>query len=451
MKLPGRYRRNAMFFLGLAVIAAWFPICRPYLRIGDDFHFAEWFLTGGIPIYFHEDGVWRILGHELGAAATLASPLLPGILAILTQGIAAILFLLVLRRLLVSDSLALLLAAIFAIYPWGDTALLWACGYTYLLATTFFMAVLCLLLRVFPLRDGWNLLLCAVCAAFSLFANETLFFALLISGGIVLLRDNGPLKRRLPLAAAPALGCCLWAALYKLYPGQIPAEHIKLHLRTLLSGIFYQYTNLEVFEPWRSGGTRALLFFDWSSWQFAAGAILFCALLLLWPRRSALASGTDSPRPSWDNRMLLFLLALVVASVAIYAIGGGFSLDSRKKYPIVPIVLLFLGYGAERFFPRLRIPDTAILAVVLCGIATTWLQIGLWRYETRRLDLLVDFLRAQPAPASVHINWDSRIQAAWPRADQFWGTPVEGWVIADALRLKALTSPPSRLPGRCSR
>jgi hypothetical protein len=439
---------NPRLFLLVATVAAWFPICRPYLRMGDDFHFALWLLSGGIAHYFHENGVWRILGHETGALSTLANPLLPGLLATVTHTAAALLFLAVLRQLLSSKRLALLLALIFAVFPWGDTALMWACEYTYLLSTTLFLAVLCLLLRVFPLKDSAAVPLCILVAALSLFSHEALFFAMLISGGVVLLRDDGrPLKQRIPLAVAPAIGCCIWWVLYKIFPGRIPVERIKLDPRTLLSGIYYQYTNLWIFQPWASHSIRALLFFAWSWWQFAVAVILVCAVLFCF-RRFLPRTTTNQAQAIRDNRMLIFLLVLLVATVAIYSIGGGFSLDSRKKYPIIPVLLMTAGYCIDRYWPRsippLRLHRVAILAVTVCGIATTWLQIALWRYEATRLDLLVDFLQTQPDQAAVQVHWDSRIQAAWPHADQFWGAPVEDWVRANAVDLKNLTSPPAQ-------
>lgn len=436
---------NPRLFLLVATLAAWFPICRHYFRMGDDFHFAGWLLSGGIPLYFHEYGVWRILGHETGCLAAFANPLLPGLLAIVTHTIAALLFLAALRQLLVSKPLALLLALIFAVFPWGDTALMWASEYTYLLSTTLYLAVVCLLLRAFPLRNSVAVPLCALLAAMSLLSHEALFFAMLISGGFVLFREHEhPIYQRLSLAAAPAIGCFIWWLLYKIFPGRIPPEHIKLNLRTLLSGIYYQYTNLWVFQPWASRGTRSLLFFDWSSWQFATAVILLCALIFF-IYRILPPSAANPVQATRDNRMICFLLMLLVATVAIYAIGGGFSLDSRKKYPIIPVLLMTIGYGIERFrpesIPSLRINRSAIATITLCGIATTWLQIALWRYEATRLDLLVDFLRAQPNPPAVQVQWESRIQAAWPHANQFWGAPVEDWVLADAIRFKNQISP----------
>ena len=422
------------------MLAAWLPICRPYLRVADDFHFATWLLTGGVPLYFHEHGVWRILGHEIGNSVTLVHPLLPGVLSIATHAAGATFFLLAARRVTGSQGMALLLALLFAVYPWGDTALLWACEYTYLLSTTFFLAVLCGVLRAFPIAPFWNLVLCILCATVSLLSHEALFFALLVSGGFAFLdRAPLPLRQRLPLAAAPAAGCCIWAILYHIFPGRIPLEHVRLNPRTLLSGIYYQYTNLEVFEPWRSGSTRALMFYGWGVWQWVAAAVLLCALLPALRR----AAGVEGRRPERDYRLLLFLCVLLVGAVAIYAIGGGFSLDSRKKYPIIPALLLLGGYGAEQIFPWIRVRALALLAVALCGIATTWLQLGLWRYETERLALLVDFLSTQPRPAAVRVQWDSRIQAAWPHANQFWGAPVEPWVLANALELRALQGPPA--------
>jgi hypothetical protein len=434
----------------VASLAAWFPICRPYLRMGDDFHFAGWLLSGGIPLYFRQDGVWRIFGHELGHGAALANPLFPGVLALGTHVLASLLLLAILRKLLASGRLSLLLASIFAVYPWGSTALTWTSASTYALATMFFLAVLCVLLRTFPVSDSVALPLCIVLAAFSLFSNEALFFAILISGGFVLFRKDMPLTRRLLLAAAPAIGCFIWWVLYKIFPGQMPTEHIKLNPPTLLSGIYYQYTNLWVFQPWASAGTRNLLFFAWSRWQFAAGLILICAVLLClyWMVPTPEAAPREA---TGDNRMLGFLLLLLMATVAIYAIGGGFSLDCRKKYPIIPVLLMAIGFAIDRYWPqtikRPRINRATILTVTLCGIATTWLQIALWRYEATRLDLLVNLLSTQKNPGAVHVNWDSRIQAAWPHANQFWGAPVEDWVLSDAINFKnKIGSPPLYSP-----
>jgi hypothetical protein len=417
--------------------------------MGDDFHFAGWLLTGGLGIYFHEDGVWRMLGHELGNGATLASPVLHGVLALCTHCVASLLLFAALRRLLVSELLPLVLALAFAVFPWGGTALMWACEYTYLLGTTFFLAAICVLLRVFPLKDSVAVAACVACSALSLFAHEALFFALLISGGLVLLREdasNG--KQRFALAAAPIVGCFIWWSLYKIFPGRMPPEHIKLNPRTLLSGVYYQYTNLWIFEPWKSSSTRGLLFFDWAWWQFWLGLLLICAVAFT--LRKALLPSRPGSRPANTNdRILAFLLLFMVATVAIYAIGGGFSLDSRKKYPIVPVVLMFAGYCIDRFsrksHPNARLWAIIVPVIVAVGVATTWLQIGLWRYEAVRLDSLVNFLSAQPDPAVVQVQWDSRIQAAWPHANQYWGAPPEGWVLADAVRLKHLLAPPTTL------
>ena len=416
--------------------------------MGDDFHFALWLMEHGVSVYFHENGVWRILGHELGNAATLANPMLPGIVSISTHWIATLLFFAVLRQLLDSEPLALLLALVFGVFPWGDTALMWACEFTYLLSTTLFLAVLCLLFRAFPLKASVAAPLCVLCAALSLFAHECLFFALVISGAVVFLRKDGfSARERLPMAMAPLIGCGIWWTLYKIFPGRIPPEHIKIQPRTLLSGVYYQYTDVWIFEPWKSPGTRGLLFFDWAPWQFAVGLVMVGAVVLFVHRAIAPSRGGAPRHPKANYGMFIFLILLVVAAVAIYALGGGFSLDSRKKYPVIPVLLMAVGYGLDRFMPRLlprgRAFTTTALVMVLCGISTTWLHIGLWRYEAKRLDLLADFLSTQPDANNVTVEWDSRIQAAWPRSTQYWGAPVEQFVVRNAVELKRRLSPPA--------
>jgi hypothetical protein len=437
-------------FLALAVLAAWAPLCRSYIRFGDDFHFTTWLLNGGLPFYFRMHGVWRIIGHGLGNSLPLLHPVALGCVTLLTHLVCVLLFFQLGKELLGSTRLALLLSLLLGVFPWADQVLTWASAYSYLLATVFFLANLLVLHR--HAKAGGSPL-CAGCLCFaltllSLLTHETLFFALSFSGLIIWFLNGRDSYREWPVIFAPSAACVVWAGLYKMFPGEMTIEHPSLNPRTLVSGIYYQYTNWEIFEPWWKAGARRLIYFDWSSGMILAAIVLVFAFVAAgWSRKQP---APDAERnPARENRLLIFCVLLLFSGIAIYAIGGGFSLDSRKKYTLIPLLLLVGGTTLRRAGLSARVgsvlnPRTLVF-VGLIGIFTTWLQISLWRFEAKRMDLLAIALAAQPPNwgERIAIRWESAIQEAWPRSSQHWGVPVEDSMIRDAVELKMKLAPPA--------
>lgn len=432
------------WLLVTAILAAWTPLCRHYFLFADDFHFSEWFITEGIPIYFHELGVWRLLGHESVIGAMLVHPMASGVIGVLLQVTASLLFYALTRKFIQSRSLTLLLALLFAIYPWSEQNLTWAAAQTYVLATIFFFVVVGVMLDVFALRDAPAFLVCFFGALFSSLSNEVLFFELLICGGFTFFspRQRSP-KQKAVLAAAPILGCATWAALHLIFPGVLKLRAVTLAPRALVSAIFYQYTNLEIFQPWFHSGTRSLIFFRWTPSLAVAAALLIGAFFWCWKQNLSAPSQTAVHTRTRDKKVFLFFALLLVAGAVVYAISGGFSLDSRKKYTFIPILLWIAGCALEGIFrPEMisRMARRIIPPVALAGIATSWLQIALWRHEVERFDLLLEFLRRQPQPSAVRIDWRSRIQEAWPHCDRHWGVPIAGWIVENGISFKQVTT-----------
>lgn len=447
--------RNALkwdrWFLVIAILASWLPLCRPYFLFADDFHFSEWLITEGIPIYFQELGVWRLLGHESVIGAMLLHPLASGVTGVLLQVTASLLFYALTRQFIHSRSLTLLLALLFAVYPWSEQNLAWAAAQTYVLATIFFFVVVAVMLEVFVLREAPAFLVCFFGALFSSLSNEVLFFELLVSGGFAFFSPRQRLLRQKAiLAAAPILGCATWAALHLIFPGVLKLRGVVLAPRALVSAIVYQYTNLEIFEPWFHSATRSLIFFRWTPWLAVAVALLIGALFWSWKQNRAARSQTAVDSRTRDKTLFLFFALLLLAAAMVYAISGGFSLDSRKKYTFIPILLWIAGCAIERILRLEKVSLIArrmILPVALVGIATSWLQIALWRHEVERFDLLLEFLRRQPQPSAVRIDWPSRIQEAWPHCDRHWGVPVADWIVENGISFKnVITAKPDLDP-----
>jgi hypothetical protein len=114
---------------------------------------------------------------------------------------------------------------------------------------------------------------------------------------------------------------------------------------------------------------------------------------------------------------------LLVASGASYALGGGFSLDARKKYPFVPLLLWLIGWLGVYFKDRLRIrvvPAVArcarvgLVLVLLIGVAATWTTLGLVRFELHRFELLVDYIKDEGITGDVELISSVDVYSLWP-------------------------------------
>ena len=82
--------------------------------------------------------------------------------------------------------------------------------------------------------------------------NEAIFFSLCIVGIIVYARPglirNGQM---IIVSEAPLIGALAWAAIYEATKPATPFKSVgTINIRSVLSGIYYQYANLEVFEIW---------------------------------------------------------------------------------------------------------------------------------------------------------------------------------------------------------
>jgi hypothetical protein len=130
---------------------------------------------------------------------------------------------------------------------------------------------------------------------------------------------------------------------------------------------------------------------------------------------------------------LLAILALLIGASLIYAVAGGFSLDARKKYPLIPLLLLGCWMWRSVAQKR-RAPDGAYLAfsaiVCLAAAMTTWLILGIWKYEVARYNALAETIAKNDVHGDIQVIWSPDLRRAWPQMVRSLGYGFDDtWVL----------------------
>ena len=167
-------------------------------------------------------------------------------------------------------------------------------------------------------------------------------------------------------------------------------------------------------------------------------SFVLCLFLLITNISSNDQASLDKP----NKIPLFYIIALLIGASLVYAVGGGYSLDTRKKYPLIPLLLLLFGWIWRNFAEsKFKISWKSLpLLSILCavGISTTWLNIGVWRYAIIRHNTLVDFLVAHHIEGGIRVEWDPDLDNAWLKENPVWrySWDSEDWVLNAALSYK---------------
>jgi len=429
-----------------AVVIAWYPLLNTYWPVNDDY---TWMDVGIGMDHFHNSGVWRIVGNSLATLSITDEPVSHGLLAILTHSCLTVLFYLVCQQLFSLSLLSFNLALIGGIFPWGYQAMTWAAAYTYMIATAFFWANLLTLIKFGPKKNKQKGVFIAsfVFSLLSLLSNECLIFALVISGSYIWFLPNKPsittVKNRFKMLYsgwAPLIAACCYLALYILRKPVINKQ-VSLNPASVISVYYHQYSNLDVFQPWLDPTTREFLFYSVSFQDIFVLIFLFILLILgLWTILKSSDRNDSNTKPT--IQLLGYIILLLLGASAIYALGGGYSLDTRKKYALIPLLLLLTGWLWCYFLrQRIKISTKRIfgmtLLVIVLGVSTTWLNVNIWSYEAMRYNRLADFLRKKQFPENIRIEWVPDLYSAWPTMSRSWGFRLdEQWVLNMAVKFR---------------
>ncbi|HVU32255.1 MAG TPA: hypothetical protein VHE61_02395 [Opitutaceae bacterium] len=458
----------AWSYLSLASVTmlSWVPLVWHHVPVADDFAFMELVRDGGLTGYLARCGVWRPLGQYIPTAVLLRSADLVPVLVLGTHIVNTLLFFAVSRRLFDGLKLPFFVALVFGIFPFGYQAQTCMINYNYLLPVTFFLGNVLLLtaLRSTRLTTGWVFLASCLLCLGAMLSNECLFFSTIASGLFAWTASSPPsftasFRGRAILAYAPLLSAGIWVVSYWILKAEGVPKTPAFHAATIVSVYARQYSLLHIFEPWFDPVTRALLFFRWTAVTAAVVAVLagiFSAALF----RLAHVSTPRTESRIDLRRLFLVLSSLLVGGSAIFVIAGGYSLDSRKKYPLL-VLMLWMAAWCWRAVRRERgvawRPFVAATALaVLAGAPTAWLVAGIWKHEVSRYNQLADFIVAWQIEGPVVINGDPNVYKAWPHFSTTLGYRLDDdWVLNLAVQYRGggavhVVSPGAPIPFGCT-
>lgn len=448
---PERTLRRALPYVTLAVsvLLAWLPSLTSYVALADDYLDLS-MLKNGLAGWYQTWGIWRIWGIPLSIYSINFHPLAPGLLVMAAHLLAVCLFYKTCVLFFGSAQLSFVLALLMGIFPWGYEAPLWSAAQSPVLAHPLFWANVIILVHYArrPLEKQKTAFALSFLLTFAgALGNDYLIFSSMMSGAIVWLPENewrsSAIKRRMIShfsGWAPALAAFSYIVLWKLLSGSKVEDykHPFFNFRTIFSTYYYQYTNAWVFQPWANAVTRRLIFFEWN-WQHTLAALLLMFLLavaLLILFRGQAFEG--QPAFTGNANLLPYIILLLFGGSLVYAVSGGYSLDSRKKYSLIPLMLLLAGWAWMRFVhPAWKQPAVGralVCALIVAGICTTWLVIGIWRFEVRRQDELVSYLNANNISGDIRLISEPDVYTAWPRLRETIGFRLDDdWVLSNAL------------------
>jgi hypothetical protein len=405
-------------------LAANSSLLATYYFAGDDYFqfdksIADWFATRGI---------WRIVGIPL--PGWLVSRDVYAFALIAAHAIGGYFFFLVARRGFGSVAYALLLTIIVMAFPWGYEALIWASAAAYVFASCLLWVILWALLslradqRQIYLRAAGLLFASFLC----LLIHEAVFFSLCVAGFVVWMRPDfwRDWKSAAAVSLAPLVGALLWGVIYELTKPAVPIYSVTdLRLRSALSALFYQYRSLEVFDVWTNDLLRNYAISIIQSPNLILALLALCAVPFLVGAimRAARVESVDTVRQQKTQiKPIAFLIWMVLVcegAAFIYALAGGYSSDPRKRYIIMPMVIMsaaaaiWLIWGPQRtraFWPRGS--SVAISAICIFGCLTSLLTISIYKMEIKRIYLLADLIVQNTISDSFQSDWS--LKTIWP-------------------------------------
>ena len=109
---------------------------------------------------------------------------------------------------------------------------------------------------------------------------------------------------------------------------------------------------------------------------------------------------------------LIWMLLLCEGAALIYVLAGGYSADhSRKRYVIMPLMIMSAGAAAWLIWGRQRIPTfqprtSAVVISTVCifGCLTSLLMTSLFKMEMKRLDLLAQLIVHNRISDDLHVT-----------------------------------------------
>lgn len=428
----------AAVFLLAATLLIWLPAIHPYVPLADDYGYSSRLSTDGswgfLKSYFREEGVWRVVGHFVTTHLATTGGLLPHLAFLLVHWGSGFILYLLLNRLLSDRWLSILWALIFLSSPFGIEAGLWASAMTYVLSFFLFMVLLLTLYVIQPrgamsLNLGISIVACT--ALLTLLCNEALLFPVILSG-IPLAFQYGPKWRlrwrgyrgRALTGIIPAAAALVFLVLHSFLGAS--SRMPKIRIRSIFSSVLYQSYGAKMMKVLWTPDTYHLPIFQLSNLHYLSILLLAVALLAA---GSVIRSDSDLGKNRDISVWVPVWIAIGLFSCgSIYALAGGYSPDSRKKYAFVAF---FVALGAtllSHLSSRAALRSTLAFTVVLFA-ATVWIWCGIWNLAADRdrvIEQALDSVRQSGRAFLVTLQSTPRLDVPWaenvltPRLEVFW-------------------------------
>lgn len=441
---PGDLPRNAaispLLLIAWLGFLSYLPMLQPYIWAIDDYPLSQMARVGGeeyLRNAFQERGAWRLLQHGMVGWVLNCGPWLPGLVAICSHVLTCQFFFLVFRRLCGNQDGVLLLALIAACSPFGFQAITWTSALPYILNSLILWVSIWMFLRARSI-PRWVWLMWGVIFAASLLIHDHLLFALSFVAAAAWLLSSQPEPWRAWLKPSarwiPPLMACLYLASYVLFK---PKDHPlymepHFHWQSVLSPLANLRHWLDVWAPFSNPALWRIAASEWPlGWLgLALGVLGAAAALWLVPSPPNEPAEIDKKH---GGRVMMVMLILFLLASLIYVPAGGYSLDSRKRYPLFLFLIggggmLAMTWGRAVVWQMKSWQKKAFMTLLLMALMPAcWLHAGVWRAEARATRLLSDFLAANPNYGQVHFSKLVDPEKISPATLRLHGQP---WLLA---------------------
>jgi hypothetical protein len=433
------YQSLLFILIFIGGLAAWVPALKYYYPVLDDYWLLT-FLDRGIGNFFwnhaQEKGSGRILGLFYISLMPEYIPLMILPVVVLLHLITAWCFGIFISK-FINKQYAIFSSIIYACGPFGNQVLLWNAANFYALSSCCFWLTLYFLCNFMEqkkdfLKYFFILFLFSSVACLSV---ETLIFAFFICGPLVYIlyeiKFNENIKLNLKIVLTiltPTLTTSWYLFTLKISGGAW--KQSAFNLRSIISSIYYQYTNIRYYEPFLYTQNWRIFFIEMSLLNILITSVFILLFIMILYNISWIFHNNEYKNSFLRNFLIFFIACLFLLSCgAVHIFAGGYSLDSRKHYPFIPFLLFLFGSGLQVFhiFPKklLHWKIFIALAFIISG-AGSWMNIALYRYEARRSAKLIEYVARHDTQRGFGMDisanttlWEIANKAYYPQIKQF--------------------------------
>ena len=396
-------------------VLSFLPMLQSYVWAIDDYPLSQMARSGWseyLATAFEERGAWRLLQHGLVGLILNSGDVLPGLLAVLCHVLTCQFFYLVFSGLSERRDDALNLALVAACSPLGFQSITWTSALPYVLSSLILWVSLWMFMRFSSIpKEIW--MVWATVFTASLLVHDHLIFALSFVAGAAWLMAPQPSRFsswfKPSIQWVPMLAVCLYLYAYIIFKPQDHPLYMEPHFHwpSLLGPSARIWQWLDIWEAMLHPTLWQVAASEWPLGWWGLVLSILGGLGALWmiPRNP---NGIIELGKTHAIRVALAIAILFLMASLIYVPAGGYSLDSRKRYPFV---LFVLGGAGAIALPWLRnlfpcspkwIKRAVMIPMATVLMSACWFHVGLWRSEARATRLLSDFLALHPALRRVY-------------------------------------------------